>query len=43
MCDCCNIVYADNQLGEEGGKALAEALKENDTLHRMNLSSEQGL
>ena len=43
MCDCCIVVYAGNELGEEAGKALAEALKENSTVQHLNLSGEQGL
>ena len=43
MCDCCILVYADNKLGEEAGKVLAEALKENSTLLHMDLRGEQGL
>ena len=43
MCDCCVLVYADNHFGEEAGKALAEALKENSTVLHVDLSGEQGL
>ena len=43
MSDCCIIVYADNQLGEKAGMALAEALTANDTLQHLNLSCEQRL
>ena len=43
MCDCCIIVYAGIPLGDEAGKALAEALKENSTVQHLALRSEQGL
>ena len=43
MCDCGILVYAGNKLGEEAGKALAEALKENSTVQHLDLGGEQGL
>ena len=41
LCDCCNHVYGGNQLGEEVGKALVDALKENSTVLQVNVG-EQG-
>ena len=43
ICDCGILAYAGNQLGEEAGKALAEALKENRTVLHLDLGGEQGL
>ena len=34
------MACADNELGQEGGAALAEALKHNSTVHTLNLDGE---